>query len=342
MQARHENIHIFGMIRQAAGRIPTPAAGLGLGLASLGWAMENAASFGGAAQTVGAMVASLLLLGVTGKFLLHPFHLAREMRHPVLGSILPTLAMGLMVVSRALGNHVPAAGEAVWLVAVCLHLFFLGAFAWFHLRNFSLASMVPSWFVPPVGIVTAALTSPGGIYAPFASAFMLFGVAAFALLLPVMVYRLIFCPEIADAAKPTIAILAAPASLSLAGYLSVNPRPSLFLAALLLGVALTLTAVIYVALARLLRLPFSPAYASFTFPLVISATALFKAMELFAAHPLTTGYAGMLRGMATVELAIAALVVSYVSWLYLRAGSRAILPASAPAPAPAPACGGGD
>lgn len=308
-----------------SGRIPTAAAGLGLGIASLGWAIENVAPLGGTAQTVGAMFASLLLACVAGKFLLHPLIVAEELRHPVAGSILPTFAMGLMVVSKALSAHAPVIGGALWLLAVSVHLFFLAGFAWCHLRGFKVETMVPSWFVPPVGIVTAALTSPGAAYAPFADVLMVFGVASFALLLPVMVYRLIFHPEIVDAAKPTIAILAAPASLSLAGYLTVTPEPSLFLASLLLGVAVLLTAVIYIAMLRLLRLPFSPGYAAFTFPLVISSTAMFKAMHLFAAHPVTTAYADALRHVATAELVVASLIVFYVTCLYLRAGGKAIM-----------------
>ena len=325
MSAWSERISLFSSMRHESGRIPTPAAGLGLGIASLGWAVENALPLGGAAQIAGAALSSFFLTSVAGKFLLHPLLILKEMRHPVLGSILPTLAMGMMVVSKALSLHAPAAGEALWFAAVTLHLLFLAGFAWCQLRAFTFSSMVPSWFVPPVGIVTAALTSPGGAFAPFADALLLFGIASFALLLPVMVYRLIFHAEIADAAKPTIAILAAPASLSLAGYLSVEPRPSLIVAAVLLGVAVLMTAVIYIGLIRLLRLPFSPAYAAFTFPLVISATALFKAVELFAADPATTEYADILYRMATAELAVAALIVTYVTWLYVRAGGKALL-----------------
>ncbi len=315
----------FSLLRHETDRIPTAAASLGLGIASLGWAMENAMPLNGAGQAVGAILASFLLVCIAGKFLLHPTLIAGEMRHPVAGSILPTFAMGLMVVSKAVGVGFPTAAHAVWFFAVALHLFFLAWFTWCHLRSFSFARMVPSWFVPPVGIITAALTCSGAFFAPLADALMLFGLVNFALLLPAMVYRLIFHSEIADAAKPTIAILAAPASLSLAGYLTVEPSPSLLLAAVLLGIALLMTAVIYMALVRLLRLPFSPGYAAFTFPLVISATALYKSMHLFASNPLTTTYAETLRRLATVELFVATLIVGYVAWLYVKAGSRALL-----------------
>lgn len=325
MRNGSREVSVFRRVRNASERVPTPAAALGLGIGSLGWALESAAPFDGAAQIAGAALASVFLACVAGKFMLRPMLVLKEMKHPVLGSILPTLAMGTMVVSKAVFTRAPFAGEVLWVAAVMLHLFFLAGFALCQFRAFTFSSMVPSWFVPPVGIITAALTSPGGDLAPFANMLLLFGGASFALLLPIMVYRLIFHSEIADAAKPTIAILAAPASLSLAGYLSVEPRPSLVLAAVLLGVALLMTAVIYIGLLRLLRLPFSPAYAAFTFPLVISATALFKAINLFAANPLTTEFAVILHRMATAELAVATLVVAYVTWLYAKAGGKALL-----------------
>jgi tellurite resistance protein TehA-like permease len=91
-----------------------------------------------------------------------------------------------------------------------------------------------------------------------------------------MIYRLVFCESVPDAAKPTIAIMAAPASLSLAGYLTVTQDPSPVLVALLFGIAILMTVVIYAAFFHLLRLPFGPAYAAFIFPMVIGATALFK------------------------------------------------------------------
>jgi len=80
--------------------------------------------------------------------------------------------------------------------------------------------------------------------------------ACYGLMLPLMLYRLIFSHEVPDAAKPTIAILAAPASLSLAGYLTVSQDPSLLLVAVLLGIAVLMTGIIYLAFIKLLRLPF--------------------------------------------------------------------------------------
>ncbi len=320
------------MVRAAiteASRIPTPLGGLALGIASLGWCLENVFPLGGLGQLAGAAAAAILLLLLVAKFILHPSRLGEDLAHPVAGSVLPTFAMAAMVISRCVGLGLPEVGRIIWLIAVGLHLTLLAAFIGRRLLDPQFKQMVPSWFIPPVGIVTAALTVPDGMsgdsFHALAYGLMTFGVLSYFLLLPPMVYRMIFHHhEIVDAAKPTIAILAAPASLSLAGYLSVESDPSVVLCAALLGIALLMTAVIYLTLVRLLRLPFSPAYASFTFPLVIGATALFKASEFFAAFPGHEEFAGIVRLLAAGELTVAILVVGFVCALYLRSGICAL------------------
>ncbi|MGL5974045.1 MAG: TDT family transporter, partial [Aeromonas sobria] len=266
--------------RKSLAAAPTPMAGLALGIASLGWCWENAGHFDGRMQLLGAAVAAVLLVILTFKFLVHPRLLLQDLAHPVVGSVVPTYAMGTMVVSKALGMIAPQAGEALWLFAVVVHLLFLATFIWHRAKEFEIHHMVPSWFVPPVGIIVADVAFPGGQFAALANGLLWFGIICYGLMLPLMLYRLIFSHEVPDAAKPTIAILAAPASLSLAGYLTVSHEPSLLLVAVLLGIALLMTGIIYLAFIKLLRLPFSPGYAAFTFPLVIGATALFKVAHL--------------------------------------------------------------
>lgn len=301
---------MLNISRHRFANVPTPMAGLALGIASLGWAWENVGLFAGGAQLLGAIVAAALLLILTGKFVLHPGLLVKDLAHPVVGSVVPTFAMATMVVSNAIGGKL---GAGLWLFAVALHLVFLVTFAWHRLQDFQLHHMVPSWFVPPIGIIVADVASPGGAFAPLAQVLLWFGMSCYAVMLPMMLYRLIFCAEVPDAAKPTIAIMAAPASLSLAGYLTVSADPAPVLVAVLLGIAVLMTALIYLAFIKLLRLPFSPGYAAFTFPLVIGATALFKVATLAETQGLDMASVAQLRWLAEGELVIATLVVSYVA-----------------------------
>ncbi|EEX38775.1 TDT family transporter [Vibrio furnissii] len=309
------------MIRTAKNKVmgaPTPMAGLALGIASLGWCWENAADLHGVGQWTGAALASVLLLVLTVKFLCHGHLLRQDLAHPVVGSVVPTYAMATMVVSHSVGQFFPITGDALWLMAVVLHVIFLASFVYHRAKAFELHHMVPSWFVPPVGIIVADVAFSGNpALAPIAHGALLFGMLAYAVMLPVMIYRFMFTQEVPDAAKPTMAILAAPASLSMAGYLTVTATPSPVVIALLFGIAVLMTAIIYLAFTRLLRLPFSPGYAAFTFPMVIGATALFKMAHWMDSIGMAAQDVHQVHALAMVELLVATVVVSYVALRYV-------------------------
>ena len=78
-----------------------------------------------------------------------------------------------------------------------------------------------------------------------------------------------------------------------------------------------MTAIIYLFFLRLLRLPFSPGYSAFTFPMVIGATALYKLSVLIGNWGFAARYAEQVHALATFELIVAALVIAYVSLHYL-------------------------
>lgn len=299
--------------------LPTPLAGLALGIASLGWCLENALPLAGWGQTTGAVIGLVMIGFLVLRFTAHHDTLWADLKHPVVGSIVPTFAMCLMVVSKTAGHWMPEAGVVLWCAAVLLHLAALGIFVVNRLQEPRLELMVPSWFVPPIGIVVADVTFPEvAVLLPFAKILFWMGAAAYAVLLPLMIYRLFFLPEVPNGAKPTIAILAAPASLLLAGYLTVEKDPSLLLVALLFGIAILMTVVIYFAFWRLLRLQFSPGYAAFTFPMAIGATALYKLSNLVAGFPSALHYAHQIRFLAHVEVTVAAVVILYVAALYAK------------------------
>ncbi|MCG9679389.1 TDT family transporter [Vibrio sp. Isolate24] len=296
---------------------PTPMAGLALGIASLGWCWENFAPLHGYGQWAGAALASVLLIVLAVKFLFHRHLLSQDLAHPVVGSVVPTFAMGTMVVSHSLGHFSPVMGDALWLGAVGLHIIFLVSFVYHRAQEFELHHMVPSWFVPPVGIIVADVSFSGNPdLAMIAHGALVFGMLAYAVMLPMMLYRFMFTRQVPDAAKPTLAIMAAPASLSLAGYLTVSAQPSPVIVGLLFGIGVLMTAIIYLSFFRLLRLPFSPGYAAFTFPMVIGSTALFKLAGWMQQIGVEAHYVDQVQMLASFELIVATGVVGYVAWRY--------------------------
>jgi exfoliative toxin A/B len=304
-------------IHSSLAKVPTPMAGLALGIASVLWCWESFMPLHGLAQLAGALIGGLLLLVLCIKFILHPRVLLQDLAHPVVGSVVPTFSMGIMVISVSLCRFSLTAGAALWCFAVVLHLGFLLTFAVYRYRVIELHHLIPSWFVPPIGIIVAAVSVPAiPVLHVVALGLQYFGMICYALMLPAMLYRFIFTHAIPDAAKPTIAIMAAPASLSLAGYLTVSPHPSPVIVAVLLGIALLMTLLIYTAFFHLLRLPFSPGYAAFTFPMAIGATALFKTTRQFANWGVSRQYVAQLQMLANIELLLASVIIAYVAIRY--------------------------
>ncbi|WP_199883032.1 TDT family transporter [Pseudoalteromonas sp. T1lg75] len=298
-------------------KVPTPLAGLALGIASLGWCWENIAGMNGVAQATGALIATALLLLVLAKFITHPRTLVEDLRHPITGSVVPTFAMATMVVSSALNVITPLLAKGLWLLAILLHSGFFALFVYHRLADFKLQHMAPSWFIPPIGIIVADVTFPGEALRPLAESLLIFGIAMYALMLPLMLYRLLFVDQLPDNARPTLAVLAAPASLSLAGYLTLVQNPSPLVIGILLTLAVLMTSVVYLAFFRLLRLPFSPGYAAFTFPLVIGATALFKLADWMTINGWQVREINWVTSVAQLELIVATLIVTYVCGRYL-------------------------
>ncbi|MBJ7552914.1 TDT family transporter [Marinomonas spartinae] len=307
---------MFTLLRHRLSFAPTPIAGLALGIASLGCSWHFVVQESSFLPYFSATIGAFLLMLLVGKFSLHPRLLVQDLQHPVVGSVVPTFAMALMVITMSLHHFMPKLAVALWLFAIAIHTVFLVTFVYHRYKGFTLADMVPSWFVPPVGIIVAAISYPTSLFQPLAEGVLWFGIACYLVLLPLMVYRLRYCGELPDNAKPTFAIMAAPASVCLAGYLTVVDVPSKWFVLVLLGIALLKTATIYRFALRLLRLPFSPGYAAFTFPLAIGATALFKVQAQCIAWGMDVAVIQLLGVIAEVELVIATFVVAYVITRY--------------------------
>lgn len=301
---------------------PTPIAGLTLGVAGIAAFWGSVITNTIAANTVLILIAAIvitLLLPLIGKFVFHPKLLWEDLKHPTVGSVVPTFAMTLMLLSKTIGLGFSGFASALWLAAVILHASFFSIFCFHRLRDIDINHLVPSWFVPPIGIVVACLTVPTPVFMPLAYIILTFGIVAYMIMLPMVIYRLSLGNNVEDARKPTLAVLAAPASLTLAGYLSLSNTPSPFLVIALFTIAILMTVSVYIMLVNLLRkLDFSPAYSAFTFPLAISATASYKVSAWADSVHLFVHYSNYLYAFGVIEGVIATTVIIYVFQHYLR------------------------
>lgn len=298
---------------------PTPVAGLALGISAIGWCWENYAPHLGVIQNTTTLIAAILICGVSLKFIRFPSLLFNELRHPIIGSVLPTICMALMAISYDLihFHHFEIVGRVVWYSAVILHLVFFISFFYHRSRNFKLSDLLPSWFIPPVGPILACLANPGTDTLWLSDILMILGVGSYLLLLPFLLYRLIFLERLQVSEIPTFAILAAPSNLIIMGYIAITAKPMFNMLLMLSGVAILLNVVFYLSLLRLLREPFSAGFSAYTFPLASGATAMFKMENLIN---LRADKAGSLlfHSLAVFQLYVASLVIVYVAICFIR------------------------
>ena len=302
--------------------IPTALTGLALAILSLGWCLEGAFEFQGMGQLSAAIIASLLLSVIILKFLFNPILLKQEISHYMIGSMVPTFTMVTMILANNINSYNHQLSVVLWGSSIFFHLLLMLIFVYFRMKNFNFMQVLPSWFIPPIGVAAAAISLTSGDSSfellSIAKLSLIFGAIAYAILLPILFFRILFGSELADFEKPTLVIFATPASLILAGYLTIYDQPNHALVIILAMLAMSMTFYIYAIFNKLLRLPFSPAYAAFTFPLVVGATAMFKFSQYLFNNVDNVLFAQCIELLAYIELTIASLMVGYVCVCFIK------------------------
>jgi tellurite resistance protein TehA-like permease len=290
--------------------LPVAVSGLALGVAGLGNLLANEVYPG--FRYLCGLITLILLSLVLIKKLKHPQVMWIEITHPVAGSFIPTFDMALMIIASIIVRSLPLLGQLLWYLAIILHVIFASCFIYQQLKNFDFNHMLPSWFIPPVGIVVACVTSEPMHAVLLSKTIFYIGFTAYLILLPLMLYRIIFGNKIEDRQLPSFAIMAAPASLCLVGYLTVfNHAANPTIVHLLFTLELMMTSLVLISILRInhFRIKFIPIYASFTFPLVIGATGLIRYARYLG---LNNGNGIFWYHLGIIQLIIACVVVVWV------------------------------
>ena len=237
------------------------------------------------------------------------------LENPVPASVLLTITMATILLSSYAKPYSSGLAVGFWFVGVILHTSLMIWFSLKFLPNFSIKKVFPSWYIVYVGIATASVTAGAAGQLKLGQICFWFALVAYLILIPVVCYRVFKVKEIPEPAKPTFAILSAPGSLALAGYLNTFPEKNFTFAAVLFGFSLFFYLVVLVNLPKLLKLKFSPGFSGFTFPLVISAiaTKLFNGYvtKLYGAN-------SALKLLVNFQEIIATLIVLYVFIGYMK------------------------
>jgi exfoliative toxin A/B len=252
-------------------KVPVPLSGVMLGCAALGNLLQ---SYSEGARLLFGGISLLLLLVLLLKLAIFPAVVGADLKNPIIMGVSATFPMGLMLLSVYAKPFLGPAAAAIWFAAIGLHLVLICAFTYRFFKKLDITKVFASYFVVYVGIATAGVSAPAFGMTSLGTAAFWFGFVCLLGLLVLMGYRYIKYPAIPEPAQPVFCIFAAPASLCLAAYLQSVDEKRLEIVLVLAVLATALYLLSLGKLFTLLRRPFYPSHASFTFPFVISAIAM--------------------------------------------------------------------
>ncbi len=300
---------LFPMIKN----VPIPTVALTLGLVSYGNLIAPYSQF---CRYLCGILDIIFFLLVACKMLIYPMMVQNDLIGDAgLASVFAAFWMSLMLFCPYLHDFFPIVSKYVWLFAIAGHAALICWFTYYHIYKMAMRDVYPSYFITYVGIVVASVTAPLFHCDALGNCIFWFGFISYLLIFIVVTMRYFSRPD-NEAAEPLFCIYTAPMSLCLAGYLS-SPWPRSTI--LIIGMGFIAQALLFIVLSqmpRLLRTKFYPSFSAFTFPFVITASALKGTIKYFSkiAMPLPHFFSLLL----TAEIVIAGLAILYVTIGYIK------------------------
>ena len=290
-------------------KMPLALTGLALGVGGIfnAWTIFTGIKY---FDYVGALISSILILTIITKIFSSFGDFLNDLEHPVAGSTIPTLDMAVMVISSSVVQFVKPLGVAMWFTAIAVHVIFAFTFLAHRINLKDHHHILPSWFVPPVGIVVAAVTGTNMGFPQVSQVIVYIGTVLYIILFPFIFYRIIFHDPLADDRFPAFAVMGAPANLCLCGYLSAFTDYNTALLNFLLALGLFTTFKVYLSLIRAFQIKFIPLFAAYTFPLAIGAQALLKYANY--SKSVNGEYYYIWNIVSIFELIVASMMIIYV------------------------------
>ena len=297
--------------------VPLALGGLALSFSTLGFVWSIVLpDYDYLIDPLSLLIPMTFLIILLLRFLIFPDLLYRELSDGLIGSTLPTTTMALMSVASGLFPRTPNLSVILWSLGVLLNFLFASIFFFKQTSFFSVSTMVPSWFLLPIGFGFAVITGSDIGFSGLSQGLMLFFAIGYFTLLPLMVIRIIKFPAFQANEKPTYAIFSAPPNVLLAGYIIGFDASNYWILLFLTLFALSITVIVYITFFGLLKLPFTSTHILLNFPAVVSSTAMLQLMLWLDTHGFSW-LSDIAEIIGCTELVMATAIVCYMSWHFL-------------------------
>lgn len=297
-------------------KIPIPIAGLILALATTGNLLEDIHINIKYAYGITALILSVLLLL---KILFYSKSVIEDLKNPLILTVFPTFFMAIMVLATYIAGISFQTAFILWLCAVLFHFTWIIYVTKRLVFKFNIEKIFPSIFISYVGIIVASVTAPVFKMHNLGRIVFYFGFISYLFLLVIVIFRIIKIRKIPQAAIPTCAIFAAPASLCLAGYINSFQNKNIIMILFLFALSLIMTFSVLFFLVKLHTKDFYPSFSAFTFPFVISTLSLKIFIKYLdkSSYNLSNSIFVSLKYIYYFELIFSILIVFYVLFRYI-------------------------
>ena len=254
--------------------LPTPIAGLALGSVALGNLLQ---AYSPALQLIFSILSLIIIVLLTIKFVLGFDKLKKEMKNPVIATVLATYPMSIMLLASFSKKYIGLLSMPVWIIGIFLDfcVVFYAIYN-FIIKERHISNIYPTWFITFVGPAVVTVTAINYNLETLGLIYFYFSYINYLVLLPFVLYRVYKYKHYKDGDYPTITVFSAPGGLLLASYMIGVTQKSNYILTVLVPLTILLFLFVLIQLPYLLKRKFYPSFSAFTFPLVICAIAFQK------------------------------------------------------------------
>lgn len=240
-----------------------------------------------------------------------------EYKTTVFCSLYAGFTMLLMILGSYYYAYAPTFGRILWFIGMCIHIVHIIVFSVMHVfRGVKRETFVPSWFVTYNGLLVSAVVGGTMNANGILKWIVYYGIAIYAIILPFLVYRLLK-HEILPQMYHTLAVVLAPCSLCVVGYLNVIENPNIYVVSILYVCVVASLLFIFYKIPKFFAVSFTPGFAGLTFPMAIGIVASSKAGAFFAANGYET-LGLVIKQMQGIQIFVTTFIIAFVVYNFIR------------------------
>ncbi|MGL6064584.1 MAG: TDT family transporter [Fusobacteriaceae bacterium] len=263
------------------------------------------------------ILGTIILILATIKIIAHRKIFMDEYKMTVPGSLYGTYSMLVMLIGSYFFSYFPLFGKTLVIVGIIIHAIFILVFTYLNVKKqFKIETFLPCWFATYNGIMVSTVVGIPMSLGILGKIIVIYGLIIYFLIIPFMVKRLIKFP-VAEHLIQTKAVILAPCSLCLIGYLNFFPTPNIYLAFFLYFVVFISLIYVVKNIPAFFKGSFTPVFAATTFPMAIGTVATLR----MSGYLTSIGFLNsslVLRNIMGIQIFLSTVIIGFIYYNFLK------------------------